>query len=139
MTETEEIENYPGVDVGIDGFTLGARMQSAAERFGAQVEQTEVLSVDLLSVPKRIVADVGERLGRTVIIATGATHRHLGIAHEEDLAGRGVAYCALCDGGFYVKKIIVAQSLNDAMDRVHALPTDSYKAVLLENDLPDNF
>ena len=106
MTETEEIENYPGVDVGIDGFTLGARMQSAAERFGAQVEQTEVLSVDLLSVPKRIVADVGERLGRTVIIATGATHRHLGIAHEEDLAGRGVAYCALCDGMFYRGKTV---------------------------------
>ena len=106
MTETEAIENYPGVDETIDGFTLGARMQAAAERFGAAVEQTEVIAVDLAAHPKRITTDAGDRLGRTVIIATGATHRHLGIAHEEELAGRGVAYCALCDGMFYRGKTV---------------------------------
>ena len=70
MTETMAIDNYPGFDEGIDGFTLGDRMRRGAERFGALTEQTEVLSADLLSSPKRIVTDAGERLGKTVVIAT---------------------------------------------------------------------
>ena len=106
MTETMAIDNYPGFDEGIDGFTLGDRMRRGAERFGAITEQTEVLSADLLSSPKRITTDSGERFGRTVVIATGAVHRHLGLADEEELVGRGVAYCAVCDGMFYRRKTV---------------------------------
>ena len=106
MTETPQIDNYPGFDEGVDGFTLGAKMQSGAERFGAETLQTEVLSVSLSESPKRIVTDVGEILARSVIIATGAEHRHLGIENEEKLIGRGVGYCAACDGMLFKGKTV---------------------------------
>lgn len=101
MTETTQIDNYPGFDEGIDGFTLGMKMQSGAERFGAETLYAEVLEVSLKEQPKRIVTPEGEFLADAVIIATGAGHRYLGVSGEEKLVGRGVAYCAACDGMFY--------------------------------------
>ena len=106
MTQTAQIDNYPGFHEGIDGFTLGYQMQAGAHRFGAETEQTEVLSVDLTASPKRITTDAGEVYGKTVIIATGADHRHLGVAGESDLIGRGVGYCAACDGMLYRGKTV---------------------------------
>ena len=106
MTETVQIDNYPGFPQGIDGFSLGALMQEGAERFGAVTEQTEVLSADLHATPKRIVTADGERFARTVILAMGAKHRHLGIEREEELIGRGVGYCAACDGMLYRGKTV---------------------------------
>ena len=76
MTETGDIDNYPGFDGGIDGFALGAQMQAGAERFGAETRRTEVLSVSLDENPKRIQTDMGEVCARSVVVATGATHRH---------------------------------------------------------------
>ena len=107
MTETMQIDNYPGFDEGVDGFTLGAKMKSGAERFGAVSEQAEVLSVDLLASPKQLTLDTGEEiLAKSVIIATGAVHKHLGSADEEKLIGRGVGYCAACDGMLYRGKTV---------------------------------
>lgn len=106
MTETPMIENYPGFSEGIDGFTLGDRMKNGAERFGAETRQTEVLSLSLAETPKKIVTDSGEIFARTVILATGAVHRHLGIEHEQELIGRGVGYCAACDGMLYRGKTV---------------------------------
>ncbi len=107
MTETPAIENYPGIEEdAVDGFTLGARMQESAERFGAETVRTEVLSVALTETPKRIVTDAGEYLAHVVIIATGATHKHLGLAEEASLVGRGVGYCASCDGMFFKGKTV---------------------------------
>lgn len=106
MTETQAIDNYPGFDGGIDGFTLGAQMQAGAERFGAETRRTEVLSVSLDESPKRIVTDMGEVFARSVVVATGATHRHLGLPAEEGLIGRGVGYCAACDGMLYRGKTV---------------------------------
>ncbi len=106
MTETQIIENYPGIDEGIDGFSLGEKMKKGAERFGAITRQTEVLSVELTACPKRINTDSGEVLAKTVIIATGATHKHLGIEHENELIGRGVGYCAACDGMMFRGKTV---------------------------------
>ena len=107
MTETMQIDNYPGFDEGVDGFTLGAKMQAGAERFGAKTQNSEVLSVDLLSSPKKLTLDTGEELlARSVIIATGAVHKHLGVADEETLIGRGVGYCAACDGMLYRGKTV---------------------------------
>ncbi len=98
MTQTSTIDNYPGFEEGIDGFSLGFKMQQGAERFGAETLQTEVLSVSLTENPKKIVTDSGEFFAKTVIIATGADHKHLGIDKEDSLIGRGVGYCAACDG-----------------------------------------
>ena len=106
MTQTQQIDNYPGFNEGVDGFTLGYKMQQGAERFGSKTLQTEVLSVDLRAVPKKITADIGDFYAKTVIIATGAEHKHLGVEDEEKLAGRGVAYCASCDGMMYRGKTV---------------------------------
>lgn len=106
MTQTSTIDNYPGFEEGIDGFSLGFKMQQGAERFGAVTMQTEVLSVDLKTVPKKVVTDSGEFYAKTVIIATGADHKHLGVDKEEMLLGRGVGYCAACDGMLFRGKTV---------------------------------
>ena len=106
MTQTQQIDNYPGYEEGIDGFTLGYKMQQSAERFGSKTIQTEVLSADLKASPKKVTTDMGDFFAKTVIIATGADHRHLGIEDEEKLIGKGVAYCAACDGMMYRGKTV---------------------------------
>ena len=106
MTQTQQIDNYPGFPEGVDGFTLGFKMQEGAERFGAVTKRTEVLSLDLAATPKRILTDEGEFLAQTVIIATGADHKHLGVEHESELVGRGVGYCAACDGMLFRGKTV---------------------------------
>lgn len=106
MTQTQQIDNYPGYEDGIDGFTLGYKMQQSAERFGSKTIQTEVLSADLKASPKKVTTDAGDFFAKTVIIATGADHRHLGIEDEEKLIGKGVAYCAACDGMLYRGKTV---------------------------------
>lgn len=104
MAQTAQIDNYPGFDEGIDGFTLGQRMQAGAERFGARTESAEVRAVTLDAEVKRIETGKGILLAKTVIIATGAEHRHLGVEKEDEYLGRGVSYCAACDGMFYQGK-----------------------------------
>lgn len=106
MTQTSVIDNYPGFHEGIDGFTLGYQMQLGAHRFGAETVQTEVLAVDLRATPKVITTDMGDYYAKTVIIATGADHKHLGVEGETDLIGRGVGYCAACDGMLYRGKTV---------------------------------
>jgi len=106
MTLTGDIDNYPGFDNGIDGFTLGMQMQKGAERFGAKTEYAEVESVELSGKIKKITATTGEFLSKTVIISTGANPRMLGISGETELIGKGVHYCAHCDGRFYKDKTV---------------------------------
>lgn len=106
MTQTTQIDNYPGFDQGIDGFELGQKMQAGAERFGAKTKFAEVYSVELSDDIKKIETSEGTFLSKTVIIATGADHRHLGVEKEEEYVGRGVAYCAACDGMFYKGKTV---------------------------------
>lgn len=106
MNLTMQIDNYPGFDEGIDGFTLGMKMQQGAQRFGAETKMTEVTAVHLQETVKRIETTSGEFQARAVIIATGANHRHLGLPEEESLVGRGLAYCAACDGMLYRGKTV---------------------------------
>lgn len=106
MALTGDIDNYPGFPDGVDGFTLGANMQAAAERFGAKTEYAEVLSLELAEKVKRIITASKTFLAKTVIIATGAEPRELGIEREKELVGRGVHYCAHCDGRFYKGKTV---------------------------------
>ena len=107
MALTAQIDNYPGFDDGVDGFTLGQQMQAGAERFGAKTELAEVLSVRLDVPVKEIESSEGTFYGRTVVVATGAGHRELGLPGEQSLIGRGVNYCAACDGMFYKGKTVV--------------------------------
>ena len=107
MALTDIIDNYPGFNEGIDGFTLGMNMQSGAERFGAKTEYAEIISVDFSEKIKKLNTHTGILLAKTVIIATGADPRRLGIEGEEKLVGQGLHYCAHCDGRFYKNKTAV--------------------------------
>ena len=107
MALTTQIDNYPGFPEGVDGYTLGEQMQQQAERFGAETVLTEVLSLQLEPEIKVAQTDSGEYRGRTVVIATGANPRELGVAGEKELAGRGISYCGHCDGMFYRDKTVV--------------------------------
>ena len=121
MALTGDIDNYPGFDEGIDGFTLGMKMQAGAHRFGAVTDYAEVLSLDLTSPWKRVETTLGTYLGKTLVIAAGANPRALGIDGEEALLGRGVHYCAHCDGRFYKGKtvVVVGGGNSAAADALH--------------------
>lgn len=107
MALTDMIDNYPGFEEGVDGITLGMKMQASAERFGAKSEFAEVTDVMLEESPKRVITTSGELLARAVIIATGANPRQLGVKNEDAFLGRGVHYCAHCDGRFYKGKTVM--------------------------------
>lgn len=107
MALTGEIDNYPGFEEGVDGLTLGFKMQQGAEKFGAVTEYAEVLSVDFSEKIKKIETTSGTFLGKTVIVSTGANPRELGLSNEAQLMGKGVHYCAHCDGRFYKNKTVV--------------------------------
>ena len=107
MALTDQIHNYPGFDEGIDGFTLGEKMRSGAEQYGAVTKMEEVYSLDLLTSPKKAETGAGTFYGKTVVLATGANPRKLGLDGEDELTGRGVHYCAACDGMFYRGKTVV--------------------------------
>lgn len=107
MATTGQVDNYPGFEDGIDGFELGEKMKKGADRFGAETSFDEVIRVDLQAEPKKITTTGGELLTKTVVIATGASPRELGLPEEKRLRGRGVAYCAVCDGMRYKDKTVV--------------------------------
>lgn len=106
MALTGDIDNYPGFDEGIDGFTLGMKMQKGAERFGAKTEYAEVLSVDFSDKIKKLITTNGDFYSKTVIIASGANPKELGVPKERELIGKGIHYCAHCDGRFYKDKTV---------------------------------
>ena len=107
MALTDTIDNYPGFEEGVDGFTLGMKMQQSAGRFGAKTEYAEVLSAELTQDVKTVITGSGEFKAKTVIIASGANPRELGLPNEKQLVGKGVHYCAHCDGRFYKGKTVV--------------------------------
>ena len=107
MALTEQIDNYPGFEDGIDGFSLGEKMKRGTERFGVETKLTEVLSLDLSGTVKKAETSEGPLLARTIALATGAGPRELGIEGEQELIGKGVNYCAACDGMFYKNKTVV--------------------------------
>lgn len=107
MALTHQIDNYPGFVEGIDGFSLAENMQQQAERFGAETELAEVFSLNLQADPKVIETSEGAFYGKTVVYAAGAGPRELGIPEEPEMIGRGVNYCAACDGMFYRGKTVV--------------------------------
>ena len=107
MALTEQIDNYPGFEEGIDGFFLADKMQQQAERFGAKSEIAEVYAVDLHASPKVIDSSEGKFYAKSVVISTGANPRKLDVPGENEFVGRGVHYCAACDGMFYKNKVAI--------------------------------
>lgn len=111
---THTIENYPGFPEGVGGAQLGELFQKQAEHFGAKVEFDMAHEVDFSQRPYKVTADSGEYTADTVIITTGASPNHLNIPGEVELTGRGVSYCATCDGWFFKDKRVVVVGGGDS-------------------------
>lgn len=132
MALTGDIENYPGFNDGVDGFTLGMNMQSGAERFGARTEYAEVKSLDLLKSVKEIKTDSTTYYAKAVILAMGASPRELGITGEREFTSRGIHYCAHCDGRFYKDKtVVVVGGGNSAVSDALYLSRIAKKVILV--------
>jgi len=111
---TYTVENYPGFPEGIGGPELVESFQKQAERFGARLEFDSVTDVDFSARPFRVKTWSGEYLAETLILSTGATPRHLNIPGETDFTGRGVSYCATCDGHFFQGKDVIVVGGGDS-------------------------
>ncbi len=113
----DKLENYPGYDEDVSGYEMAIKFQNQAEAFGAEFLYNAVEKIEKEGNLFEVVTDDQTIIGSAVIIATGAQHRHLGIPGEKELAGRGVSYCATCDGSFFKgKKILVVGGGDAACD-----------------------
>lgn len=132
MALTPLIENYPGFPEGVDGYTLGEQMRQSAEQFGAETRLAEVTGLELREDLKAVDTGDGRFYGRTVVIATGAGPRMLGLEREEQLTGCGVSYCAHCDGMFYRgKTVMVVGGGNSAVADALILSRIAEKVILV--------
>ncbi|HBY07030.1 MAG TPA: thioredoxin-disulfide reductase [Chloroflexi bacterium] len=114
VSVTHIVENYPGFPEGIGGPELVENFQKQAERFGARLEFDSVTEIDFSSRPFRVKTWSNEYLAETLILSTGATPRHLNIPGETELTGRGVSYCATCDGHFFQGKDVIVVGGGDS-------------------------
>lgn len=134
LTTTSVVENFPGWPEGIDGFELMQKMQQQAERFGARVEFATVGEVDLSKRPFKLTVDGKVVETRTLIISTGAGHRHLGLESEAKLENKGVTYCATCDGAlpmFRNKPLVVVGGGDSACEEATYLTRFGSKVYLI--------
>lgn len=132
MALTTQIDNYPGFEEGIDGFLLGEKMQQQAERFGAVTELVEVTALHLDGAVKTAETTDGTFYGKTIVLSTGAGPKRLGLPKEQALTGRGVNYCAACDGMFYKgKTVVVAGGGNTAAADAIALSRIAKKVIIV--------
>ena len=114
LVGTELIENYPGFPEIIGGVELTQRMESQAKRFGAEIRYEEVLKLDVENGLKVVTTDTDKYVSHIVILATGADPKKLGVPGEEEFYGKGVSYCATCDGAFYRDKNVVVVGGGDS-------------------------
>ena len=125
---TDEIENYPGFQEGVKGQELATEMFNQANRFGAEMEYAEVEAVENLHDDRKLIrTSEGDFAARALIIATGGSHNKLGVLGEDEFAGRGVSYCAVCDGNFFRGQDVVVvgggdAAMDESLDRAFANP-----------------
>ncbi|MBO0819502.1 MAG: FAD-dependent oxidoreductase, partial [Nocardiopsaceae bacterium] len=106
LMQTTDVENFPGFPDGIMGPELMDSLRKQAERFGAELEADDVVAVDLTATPKVVKTETGTYSAKAVIVATGSKYKELGVPGEKNLSGRGVSWCATCDGFFFREKDI---------------------------------
>jgi thioredoxin reductase (NADPH) len=129
---TFTIENYPGFPEGVGSTELGDLFQKQAERFGARVEFDSAVSVDFSAQPFRVKTYNGEILAKSIIIATGASSVHLNVPGETELTGRGVSYCATCDGWFFKdREVIVVGGGDSALEEAIFLTRYATKVTIV--------
>jgi thioredoxin reductase (NADPH) len=132
LNNTEEVENYPGID-SKKGPEIAEMMIEHAKRFGAEyMNLTTIYSVDLKAQPKVLKTEEGDILAKSVIIATGSEHRKLGVPGEKEYAGKGVSYCAVCDGAFFKNKhVVVVGGGNAAVEEGNFVTRYASKVTLI--------
>jgi thioredoxin reductase (NADPH) len=120
---TDEIENYPGFPEGVKGQELAVSMEQQTTRFGAEIDYAEVQALEDIDRPvKKVITDDRDYTTKSLIVATGGSHNKLGVVGEDEFAGRGVSYCAVCDGNFFRGQDVVVVGGGDAaMDEGHYL------------------
>lgn len=153
LAQTSEVENYPGFPNGAEGWQLAFDMQQQALNFGVKIITEEVTGVDLSGDRKQVVTPNGTYAAKSVIVATGAHHRELGLPGEHELQGKGVSYCATCDGNFFRGKDVIVvgggnTAVGDALylaricnkvylvhrrDKLRATPVYNQRLVEMEN------
>lgn len=132
MKLTTDIDNYPGFPEGIDGYSLCKKMQEGAQRFSAQTVQEQAVMLSIGQNPKEVRTENGVYYGKTVIFAPGSQPRKLGLENEERLLGKGVHYCAVCDGAFYKgKTVAVVGGGNAAVEDALELAGIAKKVILI--------
>jgi thioredoxin reductase (NADPH) len=133
LMKTTEVENYPGFPEGLMGPELMAHFQAQAERFGTEILMDDVVEVDLKGEVKIVKTGAGETFeAKTVILATGAAYRELGLPREKELSGHGVSWCATCDGFFFREKTIAVVGGGDsAMEEALFLTRFASKVYLI--------
>lgn len=132
ITNTEHVENYPGFPEGISGFELGQLMHEQAMKYGLETVAAEVTGVELADTGKVVRTDQGDYVGRAVIIAGGAEHNKLNVPGEEQLLGRGVSYCATCDGAFFRDQAVAVVGGGDsAVEEAIVLTRFASKVILI--------
>lgn len=128
---TYDVDNYPALP-GIGGFELGMKFREHADKLGAAIVTEEIVELQLDTNPKKVVTNKNEYETKTVILATGANHRKLGVAGEEELRGMGVSYCATCDGAFFKAKDVAVIGGGDvALEDALFLARGSRKVYLI--------
>lgn len=105
ITRTPELENFPGLPLGISGAEYAMNMEAQVKKGGAEIKYEEILEIKTKGETKAVVTTGGEYEAKNLILAMGASHRKLGLENEENLVGRGISYCATCDGAFFRNKI----------------------------------
>jgi len=132
MANTDIIENYPGFPDGVSGSDLVSRMEEQAEKFGAEIDFADIEGIEVDGAVKRLRTSEGDYLSRALIIATGTEQRKLGVKGEAEFTGRGVSYCAVCDGAFYTDKVIaVVGGGNSAVEEAVYLTNFASKVYLI--------
>ena len=133
LMKTTDVENFPGFPDGLMGPDLMMKFQAQAERFGTEILLQDVVEVDLKANPKIVKIGTGETFeAKTVILATGAAYRELGLPKEKELSGHGVSWCATCDGFFFREKTIAVVGGGDsAMEEANFLTRFASKVYVI--------